>query len=510
VRLEGVEQGERRRRGEDSGGSGAGGAEKLDSALDGGDINVDEHSGRAQAGGERQKRSGGGTTMAEGGEQGAGRERERYERKSPSVQHHLLLVLSCPEVSAVHTTVGALQHGALRSTLYWTAVLPVAEAWFELMGSPERGGAGSHWAGRQHDASVGSSPAEREESLQAAKRSGFAGGGEQVPTAVIQRECNAKRTITSEEISSNPTLHLKHLHRCNFDVDDDVGKLAKVYVEECSDCTLTINPHILSSFIEIWRSSRCLLRFAGAVRTVQMDMCHALQLAFDSDSSFGSLVHASCSSTVLHLGNSLRKRWYSDTALESSHFTGTVPVTDSDGPSEQQKMTRMLPNHDLVTEDVIRGNDEYPTTAGKAPNADDDPLQKIVSRKQQGNESFKTSDFSQGVAHYTAALQAANGADENDKLSSCLSIVYANRSACFLKLGEHSKALADAKSAIKHDQSNTKGHFRHGISLHALGRYNEAVPCFLRALEIDPNNKQAKEGLGMSRMMHERRGSVNR
>ena len=43
-----------------------------------------------------------------------------------------------------------------------------------------------------------------------------------------------------------------------------------------------------------------------------------------------------------------------------------------------------------------------------------------------------------------------------------------------------------------------KGHFRKGLSLHALGRYGEAVCSLEIAERLDPRNKQVVEALKMA------------
>ena len=74
-------------------------------------------------------------------------------------------------------------------------------------------------------------------------------------------------------------------------------------------------------------------------------------------------------------------------------------------------------------------------------------------------------------------------------------MIYANRAACFLKLGHHDKALADADACLAAAPTNVKGHFRRGLALHALGRWREALPSLGRASELDPKNKQIKEAI---------------
>ena len=47
----------------------------------------------------------------------------------------------------------------------------------------------------------------------------------------------------------------------------------------------------------------------------------------------------------------------------------------------------------------------------------------------------------------------------------------ANRSACFLKLGQPEKALEDARKSVEIEPTYCKACFRYGLSLHALERY---------------------------------------
>ena len=72
-------------------------------------------------------------------------------------------------------------------------------------------------------------------------------------------------------------------------------------------------------------------------------------------------------------------------------------------------------------------------------------------------------------------------------------VCLANRSACFLKLGHPEKALDDAESCVKLDPSYIKGVFRQGMALHALERFEEAIPVLAKSLEMEPKNKQVKQ-----------------
>merc|ERR1712187_465045 len=96
-----------------------------------------------------------------------------------------------------------------------------------------------------------------------------------------------------------------------------------------------------------------------------------------------------------------------------------------------------------------------------------------------------------GSMEYSMALE----------LDPTIDTVWANRSQCWLKLGNHEKALEDAIKCTEVDPSNAKGWFRKGMSLHAMKRYPEAIPALLEAEKIEPNNKQMPEAIKMAQMM---------
>ena len=146
--------------------------------------------------------------------------------------------------------------------------------------------------------------------------------------------------------------------------------------------------------------------------------------------------------------------------------------------------------------------------------------------KNKGNESFMAGEYAQAILFYTLALErAAELPDATDitemlsdtgvvgstksSLSSKVSVVeqlfprhvvLSNRSACFLKLGHHDKALKDGRDAEILDPTYVKGIFRKGLALHAMGRYDEAIASLAAALKIEPKNKQIKQALGFAEM----------
>ena len=145
--------------------------------------------------------------------------------------------------------------------------------------------------------------------------------------------------------------------------------------------------------------------------------------------------------------------------------------------------------------------------------------------------------------HYTVALDRPFFGAGRPR-----AVLLSNRSACFLKLGDHDKALADAEAAaeldvggprgspsrriIRGDESRrrrgchvdipwstprceatrrpqatyAKAHFRSGLALHALGRYRDALPCLGAARDLEPRNKQIADAIKFAEMRLARGG----
>ena len=60
-----------------------------------------------------------------------------------------------------------------------------------------------------------------------------------------------------------------------------------------------------------------------------------------------------------------------------------------------------------------------------------------------------------------------------------------------LETGNFNDALSSFEQAILLDQNNPDLWNLKGIALRSLGRYDEAVDCFNKSLEIDPRDKNS-------------------
>lgn len=121
--------------------------------------------------------------------------------------------------------------------------------------------------------------------------------------------------------------------------------------------------------------------------------------------------------------------------------------------------------------------------------------------KARGNEAFGAGEYAQAILLYSLALDKADELpDAQDPLPATKplfkrDVTLSNRAACFLKMGDHEKAYADALKGSQINPDNVKALFRQGLALHAQKNYEEAIPILAKAHKLEPKNKQIKEAL---------------
>ena len=209
---------------------------------------------------------------------------------------------------------------------------------------------------------------------------------------------------------------------------------------------------------------------------------------------------------------------------------------------ERQDLTRKAIEKTLMSNNTVKildkdGNEVSPSAVFSDTDDDDDKinqdsnnsissiLNECEEHKKKGNEAFMTGNYTQAILMYTLALDAAsslpdattfnnnkNTNQDHQQSSTPTSlfprhVILSNRSASFLKMGQHEKALEDATKACDYDSTYIKAHFRKGLAMHALGRYQDAIMSLATAHDIEPKNKQIKQALQFAevRMEKERR-----
>lgn len=106
--------------------------------------------------------------------------------------------------------------------------------------------------------------------------------------------------------------------------------------------------------------------------------------------------------------------------------------------------------------------------------------------KAQGNKFFSSKEFDKAIEYFGKAIEASSEPNH---------VLYSNRSACYASLKDFKKALEDAEECVKINSTWAKGYNRVAAAQHGLGQLEEARKSYNKALELEPGNSMAKEGL---------------
>ncbi|CAL8082559.1 unnamed protein product [Orchesella dallaii] len=104
---------------------------------------------------------------------------------------------------------------------------------------------------------------------------------------------------------------------------------------------------------------------------------------------------------------------------------------------------------------------------------------------RQSNASCESGDYQTAVALYSEAL----------KIDPDNHILYSNRSAAYIKLGQFARALQDALKARDLNPKWSKAYYRQGVALQCLGKHADALAAFSAGLAEDPKSGQLLSGL---------------
>jgi len=196
-----------------------------------------------------------------------------------------------------------------------------------------------------------------------------------------------------------------------------------------------------------------------------------------------------------------KKKSQIDEALDEK-LKGMIQIKDKNGVAvENDAETKTVEEEEEIIEEVY---------ASATKEEIDAIVSSIENQKAKGNEAFTAGEYAQAILLYTMALDEAaqlpdapNVAEKigSSEVSEPLQqlfprhVVLSNRSACFLKLGHHEKALKHGSDAEILNPTYVKGVFRKGLALHAMGRYREAIDALAKAQKVEPKNKQIKQAL---------------
>lgn len=284
-------------------------------------------------------------------------------------------------------------------------------------------------------------------------------------------------------------VRLQDSRDCTFVVPADSGVL-KLFVERCQNCCVRVQGQLRTSTIEVFKCQDLTLELQEALGALQVDDCKgAVKVAYREREHLGDIYHQNAPGLCVSWGGG----GFASDIGSSEHVQYITRLGDSKCATEVHTTEVRRDSGDFpLSVPLPKGPQGQPEQEPPAKDEKQEAARLLAEqKKEEGNNAFRNSDFMQATAFYSQAVE----------LDPSLHTVWANRAQCWLKLGNHDKALADATRCTEIKPDYAKGWFRKGISLHAVGRYTQAIPALLEAEKLDPSNKQIVDAVKMAQLM---------
>ncbi|KNC54591.1 uncharacterized protein AMSG_01447 [Thecamonas trahens ATCC 50062] len=163
-------------------------------------------------------------------------------------------------------------------------------------------------------------------------------------------------TDEAGEIKANQgktTVMFKGCTGCTYTI---TSMVAKILVDRCVDCTFIFEGKIMTSTLEIYKSSSSSFTVGTVLKTVQADLCSAIELNFATTENFDRVVWAGTEGLTVAFAD----------APDAGLVTSYSAMKEEHGPTLRedidQFIIRILDSGVAVNERIIRLPNGFPTT----------------------------------------------------------------------------------------------------------------------------------------------------
>ncbi|XP_067904763.1 mitochondrial import receptor subunit TOM34-like isoform X2 [Heterodontus francisci] len=121
----------------------------------------------------------------------------------------------------------------------------------------------------------------------------------------------------------------------------------------------------------------------------------------------------------------------------------------------------------------------------------------MLQLKSAGNEFFRNGQFGQAAGRYSEAINSLR--QSGVKCPEDLSVLYSNRAACYLKIGNCSECIKDCTLSLELVPFMLKPLLRRAAAYEALERYPQAYVDYQTSMQVDSSAKAAQDGMNRMR-----------
>ena len=142
-----------------------------------------------------------------------------------------------------------------------------------------------------------------------------------------------------------------------------------------------------------------------------------------------------------------------------------------------------------------RGGEKTKIVIQEASDSDDDAASpptdvaaRVAALKDEGNARFARGEYGSAIASYDEAIRALTDASETWADARGAAVLYANRAASRLKLGDFSRAERDANDAVARDATYVKAFHRRAAARAGLHQFEGALEDYEKVVRAAPES----------------------
>ena len=174
-----------------------------------------------------------------------------------------------------------------------------------------------------------------------------------------------------------------------------------------------------------------------------------------------------------------------DRAPSPSGVSGFSIGKQADGPSNRRARW-------ALRDPVVIPNIPIASTTG-AHGTVQSTRDRINECRRKGNHAFKMKHYERACTKYSSAIVSSLSLPESEKAG--LPLLYCNRAAAYLALGNPVEALEDCRSGMKLDPAHHKCRFRAATCLVRMGRFSEARGLVRAVVAMGPGTVGSDESI---------------
>merc|ERR1712093_729262 len=229
-----------------------------------------------------------------------------------------------------------------------------------------------------HSSMDGASGAKQTRSDEVMARTNLGSGNRKNPVKLLANLENQKLMFAENAFEPNCVLYIRNCRGCEWTV---LTHAAKVMIEGCHDCRITLHGKVITSTAEVWKCTNTDL-VCNVKLALQLDLCRDLRVRYDTADHMVQMVWAGLDNFQCEFADGSQPTLTTGVEQKRVEFEGDV------NPEMDQFIVRVIEGK-LLEERIVRLPNGFPTTDREADKFDAEAAKKDKALEEMARKLIK-------------------------------------------------------------------------------------------------------------------------